>query len=164
MKIGNVLKNILLIGLILILIGIMYARFIKKDAIITVLGKAFLIVSTGSMEPTISSKEFIIISQEKTYCVGDIVTYEDSEGFLITHRIVQIEEPFFTARGDANNIADSKTNLSNIQGKVIFHSKILGFFVLYLLKPMIILYIMLIVITELRFLWKEEEKTDEIQE
>ena len=31
---------------------------------------------------------------------------------------------------------DSKCNTNNIQGAVVFHSKVLGFVILYLLKPL----------------------------
>ena len=132
----------------MILITVINSKYIKKNPIIKVLGKAFLIVTTGSMEPNIYSGELIIISEKKDYKIGDIVTYIDKDGFMITHRIIDKNDKEFVCKGDANNINDESCEISRIQGKVILHSKILGFFVLYLLKPICVLYGISIIIVE----------------
>jgi signal peptidase len=125
------------------------------------------------MEPTLSPQELIVIDEKNSYSVGDIVTYSDSENFLITHRIVQIQNNNFISKGDANNINDEVAEIKTIEGKVIFHSKILGIFILYLLKPIIFLYIIIILLIELTRLLKDkendkdkekEEKKDEIKD
>lgn len=145
----KVIKFILLFFLILILINVLYSKYIRQDSIIKVFGHAFLIVATGSMEPTICSEELIIIKEKDNYKTGDIVTYIDEDGFMITHRIVEIYSNSFVTKGDANNIKDELCENTRIQGKVIFHSKILGFFILYLLKPICVIYGVSSIIIEL---------------
>lgn len=144
------LKNIIIIILLLILVDVCYSKFIKNDQPVKIFGKSFLIVTTGSMEPTIKSGELIIISENDNYEINDIVTYIDNDNFLITHRIISInEENGVITKGDGNNIEDDEIEISRIKGKVIYHSKILGFFVIYLLKPLIIAYIFAFVIINL---------------
>ena len=123
-----------------VLIYSCYAKYIRKDEMVKLGGYGFLIVLTKSMEPTIQEKELIIIKEEKIYDLEEIVTYVDIYGNLVTHRIVQIDEYSFIAKGDGNEISDCNTNIKNIQGKVIFHSKILGIFIFYYLKFIIIIY------------------------
>ena len=160
-KIMNFLKIIVFIFLIGLLAMVLHSKYIKRDPVIKVFGKAFLVVTTGSMEPTILPEEMIIISEAETYEKGDVVTYIDEEGFLITHRIIEMDTDIFISQGDDNNIKDETCKISRIQGKVIFHSKILGFFVLYLLKPICILYAISIVVMELLKQKTKGEKENE---
>ncbi len=91
---------------------------------------------------------------------GDIVTYKDSEAYIITHRIIKIDSNNFVAKGDANNLEDELQSIANIQGKVLYHSKLLGFLVLYILKPLVIIYIILFAIINI-FFYKKEKYEDE---
>jgi hypothetical protein len=68
----------------------------------------------------------------------------------------------FISKGDANNIKDDPCNINRIQGKIIFHSKILGFFILYLLKPICAIYALIIIVIEISKSLKKEEKSIEI--
>lgn len=129
---------LVLLGIALSLVG--YSKFIKKDCVVKIGDYGILIVLTESMEPTIFRQEFILIKECDNYEINDIVTYENSNEFLITHRIVQIDEYDFIAKGDKNQVADSSVPIEAIQGKVIFHSKILGIFVMQYLKSAIIAY------------------------
>lgn len=147
--------------LILILISAIYSKYVKKERIIKIFGKAFFIVATGSMEPTICKEELLIISEKENYKKGDIVTYIDNDDFLITHRIIDIDKINFVTKGDANNIKDEECKIDKIQGKVIFHSKILGFFILYLLKPICIVYVLSIYFFEIIKFEKKEKIEDE---
>lgn len=118
-----------------------YSKFVLKQKLIKVGDYSILVVLTGSMEPTIKAGEMILIKEKDEYQVGDIVTYIDEDAYFITHRITQINGEECITQGDNNNLEDSKFNTKNIQGAVVFHSKVLGFFILYLLKPMAIIYL-----------------------
>lgn len=157
------LSNLLIIIIIIFLLNICYSKIILKDSLIKVFGKAFVIVTTGSMEPEIKSGELIIISEENRYYKGDIVTYEDDENFLVTHRIVNIDENKFIAKGDSNNINDEENLNSSIKGKVIYHSKMLGNFVLYFLKPIVVIYIIIFVGINIYFCIIEKNINDNMQ-
>lgn len=165
-KIINILKEGIFIFLIFLLIFVMYSKYAKKEPIIKVLGNAFLIVATGSMKPEIQPGELIIIKEKVNYEKGDIVTYIDKDEFIITHRIVEKNENTFVAKGDSNNIKDESCDIERIQGKVVFHSKLLGFFILYLLKPICFLYgiyIILIEVLKQKEKGEKENKKEEIQ-
>lgn len=71
-----------------------------------------LIVQSGSMEPAISTGGIVFVSETPPEQVeeGDVVTYADGGGNLITHRVVekhQTESSFrFVTKGDANEEPD----------------------------------------------------------
>ena len=164
-KISKIINSIILGILIIVLLCICYSRFIKKDEMVTVFGRGFLVIVTESMSPTIESGDFIVISKQDEYKEGDIVTYLDEADMIVTHRIVEINDSTFIAKGDNNNIEDNKTEIKNIYGKVILKSSVIGFFVLYLLKPCLIFYIMYLIISEIVIMLKnEKEEIEEIDE
>ena len=72
------------------------------------------------MYPEIEVGNYIVIKQYKEYKVNDIVTFIDTEGNVVTHRIIKMENDMFTTKGDANNIDDGEFHISCIQGKVIW--------------------------------------------
>ena len=160
----EVFKKSLIIFLIIILLKVSYSKFIEKEYPVKLFGFAFLVVTTGSMEPEINAGELIIIKEFDKYEIGDIVTFIDKDDFLVTHRIICLNEEKMITKGDNNNLLDEDVSLNNIKGKVIIHSKALGFFVLYLLKPLIFIYLITLVIFYIiRSFWSEEreDKTNE---
>ncbi len=156
-KIIKFIKILIIILLVQILIYVTYLRYIKKEEVISIFNKSFLIVTTGSMEPTIKGKELIIIDKKENYEIGDIVTYKDKKNFIVTHRIINIDGKYFIAKGDKNNIDDGIQEMNRIYGKVIYHSKILGIIILYVIKPVLLIYMLYIIISELYFLKKESK-------
>jgi signal peptidase len=87
----------------------------------TIFGYSFEVVASGSMSPTISTGDLIVVREESTYAQGDVVTYRDSSGSLITHRIVgATDDGQFITKGDANNVADNATVApSQIVGELV---------------------------------------------
>lgn len=164
--IKRILKNTVLVILIIILLYVCYAKYIRKDAVVKIGGYGILIVLTNSMEPMIQEKELIIIKEKEAYELNDIVTYCDLYGTLITHRIVQMDEDSFMARGDNNSVVDENMSLDNIQGKVIYHSRILGIFALYYLKFIIVICCMTYVMIYLKRKFEKDskEQKEEIDE
>lgn len=160
----ELIKNILIISLVFILLKVSYSKFIEKEYPIKLFGFAFLVVTTGSMEPEINAGELIIIKEVDRYEMGDIVTFVDKDDFLVTHRIVCLNEKNMITKGDNNNVLDEETNLNNIKGKVISHSEILGFFVLYLLKPLVFMYMITLVILNIIRSFCNEEREDKTNE
>ena len=156
----KIIKTTTIIFLVFLLCMVFYYKFVEQRKLIKICGISFLIVATGSMEPEIMSKELIIIKEKEKYEKGDIVTFIDEDDFIITHRIVEINSEKFISRGDANNINDGETVIKNIEGKVIFHSKILGIFILYYLKPICIIYFICILLLEL--IKNERKKENEV--
>ena len=102
-KTGNIAKEILSYlewGLLIISFGLVIYAFIctARGKAVTVFGYSLLHVVTGSMEPTISTGDFVIVRREEipTLKTGDIVAYYTKDpqiyGSLVIHRIQEITE------------------------------------------------------------------------
>lgn len=141
-----------------------YSKFVLKQKLIKVGNYSILVVLTGSMEPTIKAGDMILIKEKDQYQVGDIVTYIDEDSYFITHRITSLDGDKCITQGDNNNIEDLEFNTKSIQGAVVYHSKVLGFFILYLLKPLAIIYLgsLLFVICNDRFFKDNKELNKEV--
>lgn len=127
MKIVKKVGNFIIFGiLIILLVQVMYSKWIRKDCVVKIGPYAILIVLTESMEPTIQQGEMILIQEKQTYELEDIVTYLNTDGMLITHRILQMDENNFIAKGDKNQVEDESLSCKAIQGKVIYHSGGIG--------------------------------------
>ncbi len=72
-------------------------------------GYAPLVVASGSMEPRLSVGDLIFVKEKEGYASGDIITFFDQEGALVTHRITGEEQGAFRTRGDYNNTEDKAT-------------------------------------------------------
>ena len=155
-KVFEILNNIIIFFLILLIIFVINSKYIRRDQIVNIFGKSFLVVTTGSMKPEINPCDLIIISREKNYKINDIVTYID-DGICITHRIIKIDDEGIICKGDANNLEDGHIEMNTIQGKVIFKSKILGLFALYMLKPITVIYFIILIVHTIFILIKNEE-------
>ena len=76
---------------------------------------------TGSMNPTISDKSFVIVKKPKVeeLFIGDIIVF-NCHNKEILHRIINIENNTYFTKGDNNNIQDDcLTKFENIKSKVI---------------------------------------------
>jgi signal peptidase len=87
-----------------------------------IFGYSVEVVASGSMAPTIATGDLIVVKEQSSYKVGDVVTFRDSSGNLVTHRIIaEGDDGAFTTKGDANNVADrSSVNTSDIVGSLVF--------------------------------------------
>jgi len=96
------------------------SKFWLKTEIPSVLGYAPVYVLSGSMEPTFSAGDMIIIHLKDQYEPGDVVTFY-SDGELVTHRIVGESAEGFTVKGDANNVRDEEpVSRADVVGKLVF--------------------------------------------
>lgn len=117
---SNVFKKI--INIILVLIIILLSVYF----VLRILDKIRIYhVETGSMEDKIHAGDYILLFKRNDYRVGDVVTYQ-IDGYFVTHRIIKIENDKVITKGDANNLEDKETNISQIEGKVIYCGKILN--------------------------------------
>ncbi len=102
------------------------------------------VVLSGSMEPELPVGALLIIHREDNYKVGEIVTYEDEYGNLVTHRLVSLENEEAVTKGDANNTEDAPFPVSQIYGKVKAVLPGVGSTILWLKTPLGICTILLI--------------------
>lgn len=125
------MKKIITLVTIIILIlvsGIsIYSKFVSDEIVTKIFGFGLLVITSGSMIPEIEVGEVILIKEKDSYEVGDIVTSNIDNCYLVTHRIVGIEDNKYVMKGDNNNCIDDKLiEKEEIEGKLIFHFKILG--------------------------------------
>lgn len=101
----------------------------------SVFGYTQLCVLSGSMEPSFSAGDLVIIHKEKEYRPGDIITFRDEDSY-VTHRITEAAEGGFITKGDANPTADRETvRTDQIEGKVILIIPWLGSILSFLKTP-----------------------------
>ena len=83
-----------------------------------IFGYSVFTVATGSMEPTISQNDIVIVKKTNDIKVNDIVTYE-KDGNYITHRVISMSDDTLVTKGDANNTNDISIPRTSLVGKVI---------------------------------------------
>ena len=124
----------LLVGIIVILAMLLWG--------VRLLGYHVLIVQSGSMEPSYHVGALIYVKPVDAgeLQVGDVITFEMSDGNRGTHRITEViredGELAFRTKGDANEVADTAAvHPEDIIGKVRYTIPELGFLVTYIQKP-----------------------------
>ena len=115
----KVLIDIFIAILVIITALFLYSKYISKDRMPNVFGYSILKIVSGSMEPTYSVNDYILIKKQTDYNLNDVVTYVDKYGNFVTHRIVKINRNEIITKGDANNTKDESFDKSKVQGKVI---------------------------------------------
>lgn len=109
---------LLLLCSLLALGSLVYQRFSGVEQPM-LLGWGAAKILTGSMEPEMPVGSLIIIHEKEDYQVGEAVTYIDSYGRSVTHRIVSLDGDVVVTKGDANNAEDKPFSESQIIGKVM---------------------------------------------
>ncbi len=128
-------------------------------------GVGMAVVLSGSMEPTLSVNDVIIVRESASYNIDDIVVY-DSGRELIVHKIVQKNGDTLITKGDANNIPDEPIRAEAVKGKVVFSIPYAGTAVKALRSPvgMIVIILTAVLLTEGSFRRKKESDENQIEE
>lgn len=120
--IGRVLSLVLTIMIAIVLVCNVYtivARHIGGQQQPDVFGWSTAVVISGSMSGSIEVNDMVIIHEQKSYAVGDVVTFKSGKS-LVTHRIIGEEEGGFITKGDVNNTRDIDTlSPERIVGRVV---------------------------------------------
>lgn len=94
------------------------ARRVVGNAMPMPFGVGLSVILSGSMEPTLSVNDLVIIKAADDYAVDDIVVYQSGSD-LVIHRIIEKSDELLTTQGDANNTPDEPVALSAVKGKMI---------------------------------------------
>lgn len=78
-------------------------------------GYGAAVVLSGSMEPTYSAGDLLVVKKMDHYQTGDIVVYQSGRS-LVVHRIIDMNGETVTTQGDANNAPDEPFAVSQIKG------------------------------------------------
>ena len=138
---GKCLRSAVLASLVIaVLLNLCF--FIRPE----LFGWSRAVILSGSMEPSMSIGDLVIVHREKEYRVGDIVVF-DSGGLSATHRILEKAQEGFVTKGDANNVPDKELLSENhIIGRVAVVIPMVGKAVLFLKNPAGMMLIMMLAI------------------
>ena len=122
------------------------------------LGYGAAVVMSGSMEPTLSVDDMIVIRETCDYDVDDIVVFEEGN-IVVVHRVIGIEEGMYITQGDANNVADDPIYEKQIIGEVIFSIPGIGGIVSILKTPVGVISILIVSFLLLEMSYRKEKET-----
>lgn len=143
----SIMKFILALILSILLSFLLYYKMVNSELVTKIFGFSVLRVESGSMEDTLSIGDIIIIKECVDYRIGDIVTYNVNDEYLVTHRIIEKENGQFVTKGDNNNTKDNvKVTKDNIEGKIILNSKLLKFLYKHWLITFLVVLLILILL------------------
>ena len=144
----NFIKVIFILLIIILIVfnvyNIINIKVLKND-LTKIKGYAILEVVSGSMEPTIKVGDIIVIdTKAKTYEIGDVITFYDTNGNFVTHRIVDVKGGKMITKGDNNQSPDEDMTIDHIVGKYIYKIPFLGAFLNTFRNPLYLAIILII--------------------
>lgn len=165
-KKSSAIRRRLILGLLGVLIGINFylinSATLSGNRLPTPFGYGISAVLSGSMEPTISVGDLIVVKQTDDFTVGDIVVYQSGSAAIV-HRIIDMDGDAVITKGDANNVPDEAFDKSCVKGVVTVTVPYLGSVMWALKSPVGILAMLgaAILLMELSFRREKAEKADE---
>ncbi|MEK4966448.1 MULTISPECIES: signal peptidase I [Cytobacillus] len=157
-KVISVIGNSLFVLLILLGVLSLYTLITSdqnQEKPPSLFGRSLLIVLTGSMEPSISPGDVVVIKQSTFNQINenDVITYRNGADF-VTHRVTEVAKDesgsFFKTKGDANNTEDeTKIRSEHLTGKVEWVLPKVGSIAEFLISPIglsLMFFIVLVII------------------
>ena len=170
-KIIDIIIIILIYNFVLVVISCM-----NKISPTNIFGYKAFVITTSSMEPTISEGDIVIVKEIKQDKIkqGIIITFY-KEGQYITHRVIDIVQENnitqYITKGDNNNVEDSeKTEFQDVEGEMIASIPHLGTLIRFLENRIVflvfILGILILTFFKVLFIEKKENRREkkEIEE
>ena len=180
------IKNILrtaLLSLAALIVGLnvytLNASRLAGDQVPMPLGVGATVVLSGSMEPAIYTGDLLIIAEQDSYEVNDVVVFQTNR-MAVVHRIIEIYEEtvesndgeeirsFAITKGDANNSPDDPIQIDQIKGAVVFRIPLIGYLINVIKTPIgtILILALAILLLERSFhkeKMRDQEKLDQIR-
>lgn len=136
------------------------ARSLTGNVLPMPFGVGVAVVLSGSMEPELSVDDVILVVEQDSYSVGDVVVYQN-HGAMVVHRIIKIDGNMVTTQGDANNVADDELQVTLIKGKVAGSLSNFGGLVRFVKEPVVSIVLLAAAVFLLeRSYRKEKEQGD----
>ena len=147
LKIFKIFFVLIFILLILLNLVLLFSKFVLKKEYPVILGYSYFEVLTGSMRNEINISDIVIVKSQANYQVGDIITYK-SKNYVVTHRVVKVEENILVTKGDANNISDEPIYKNQVIGKVVHKIEKAGIYIKVFtdIKVIILMFIIIMLI------------------
>lgn len=147
-KILSVFKIILIVFLIVFIIcfgSIVYQKKVLKSSMPNLFGYAGGTIVSGSMEPNIKIGDYVIVSVNGGYDVGDVVMFKRGNSY-IAHRVIEVFDDGIITKGDANDTEDKKISNDDVVGPVIKVIKGLGNFLTFLAKYKYLFFVIIVLV------------------
>lgn len=109
---------LILIGLVGLSIYTFAITDILKKDYVDVFGYTYFVVRTGSMSGTLEVDDIIFVKIGKKPVIGDIVSFTNKDGEIITHRLVRKAGDKLITQGDVNNTEDEPIDPDQVIGVV----------------------------------------------
>lgn len=94
------------------------------------------VVLSGSMEPTLSPGDVVIVGAPTAIAVGDVITFRAGSEVPTTHRVVGVDGTVYTTQGDANEDADERpVTRADVIGEVVLVIPVIGHLILWVNTP-----------------------------
>ena len=160
------LARYLILGLLALAIGvnvfILNASHLTGNAVPMPFGVGASVVLSGSMEPTLSVGDLIVIREREHYENGDVIVYQTGH-MPVVHRIVDISDETVITCGDANNVNDTPFSVAMIKGEVVSVIPRLGYAVWMLKSPVavVVMLVAAVMLIEISFRIGKTEKEEE---
>lgn len=138
------------------------AKKLTHNQLPAVFGYSSAVVLSGSMEPTLSIDDLIIVKVEEKYNINDVVVYQENNS-LVVHRIIKADENGYVTQGDANNTADEPITPDQVKGKVIMSVSHVGKAMEFIKSPFCVLAIIAVIVVLLELSYKKEKKTEKTE-
>ena len=162
----TIIRTVLLVFVALI-VGInvyaINASRVAGDAIPMPFGVGLTVVLSGSMEPELSVGDLLIVAEQDSYTVGEVVVFQEGR-IGVVHRIIEMDGSTVTTQGDANNASDEPMDISRIKGKVVLAIPMVGYLVNMIKTPVATVIILAAAIFLLERSFHKEQDADRIQE
>jgi signal peptidase I len=145
-KFFEMIKKVLIYCILTVAFTVfMLISFMVSSEDKTFKGFKFSIIETGSMQPTLKIGTLILTQKQDSYTINDIINFvvslksetgAEDKIQSYTHRIIAMGDRIYWTKGDNNNTDDHEDfgtiPISAVNGKVIFHSYILGVIIVFL--------------------------------
>lgn len=164
----TIIRTVLLVFVALI-VGInvyaLNASRVAGDAIPMPFGVGLTVVLSGSMEPELSVGDLLIVAEQDSYTVGEVVVFQEGR-IGVVHRIIEMDDTTVTTQGDANNVPDEPMDISRIKGKVVLAIPMIGHVVNMIKTPVatVVILAAAIFLLERSFHKEKEKDADQLEE
>ena len=135
------------------------AERLVGDAMPMPFGVGASVVLSGSMEPSLSVDDLIIVVKQDEYNIGDVVVYQQ-QGILIVHEIIEKNGNEVVTKGSANDTADDPISTDSIKGKVTCSIPMIGGVVGFFKTPIGIVLVIGAAILLMELSFKKDKKKD----
>jgi signal peptidase len=136
------------------------AKRLVGNALPTPFGYGISVVLSGSMEPTLSVHDLVLIRETQAVETGDVVVYQN-ENELIIHRVISVGENTLITQGDANSSTDEPISRSAVKGVLVASVPRVGILALALKKPVVVILLLAAAFLLMELSYRKERRSDD---